>query len=287
MRRGVQDFVQKPWENSLLLQKLRTSIELGRVRRAQHVREIESQKLQRLFNLELEEARKVQEGLLPRRMPKLRGFSLSSAWQPAHTVSGDYLTAHRLDEDRVALCVADVSGKGLPAALLMSNMQAVLKSLSTENLSPADVCARLNTIMCGNTPLHTFITCFYSELDVERRTLTFSNAGHNPPLLANGNDHCQRLEDGGRVIGVIADSPYVHRTIQLNAGDKLLIFTDGLTEARNVAGEEFGERRLSECLVNYSGRSAAELRANILSAVRDFCGNKFDDDAALLVVIPE
>jgi sigma-B regulation protein RsbU (phosphoserine phosphatase) len=220
-------------------------------------------------------------------MPKLQGFSLASAWQPAHTVSGDYLTAHRLDEEHVALCVADVCGKGLAAALLMSNMQAVLKSLSAEGISPGELCERLNTVMCGNTPLHTFITCFYSVLDVQRRTLTFSNAGHNPPLLAHGSDHCQRLEDGGRVLGALADSRYVHRTLQLTSGDKLLIFTDGLTEARNSVGEEFGEERLSECLLDYRGRSAAELRANILKEVTNFCGNKFDDDAALIVVIAD
>jgi sigma-B regulation protein RsbU (phosphoserine phosphatase) len=287
MRLGVQDFVQKPWENSRLLQKLGTFIEQGRVRREQHVREIESEKLQRQLSLELEEARKVQEGLLPRRMPKLPGFSLASAWQPAHTVSGDYLTAQRLDQDRVALCVADVSGKGLPAALLMSNMQAVLTALSAENISPAELCERLNAVMCANTPLQTFITCFYSLLDVQQRTLSFSNAGHNPPLLAHGSDHCLRLEDGGRVIGAFPDSRYVDQTIQLTSGDKLLIFTDGLTEARNSAGEEFGERRLIECLLKYSGRSAAELRANILSEVTRFCGNKFDDDAALIVVIAD
>ena len=287
MRLGVQDFVQKPWENSRLLQKLGTFIEQGRVRREQHVRQMASEKLRRQLEMELEEARKVQEGLLPRRMPKLQGFSLASAWQPAHTVSGDYLTAHPLDENRVALCVADVSGKGLPAALLMSNMQAVLTSLSAENISPGELCEQLNTVMCGNTPLNTFITCFYSVLDVQQRTLSFSNAGHNPPLLAHGSDRCHRLEGGGRVIGVLADSHYVHRTIELTSGDKLLIFTDGLTEARNIAGEEFGERRLIECLLNYSGRSAPELRANILREVTHFCGNKFDDDAALIVVIAD
>jgi sigma-B regulation protein RsbU (phosphoserine phosphatase) len=287
MRRGVRDFVQKPWENSGLLQKLKAQIELGRVRRRRHVRDIERQKLQRQLTLELVEARRVQQGLLPRRMPKLRGFSLASAWQPAHTVGGDYLAVHELNENRVALCVADVSGKGLPAALLMSNMQAALKALASEHVSPRELCGRLNTLMCGNTPLHTFITCFYSVLDLESRTLTFANAGHNPPILASGSERCTRLEDGGRVIGAFADSHYTQREIQLRSGDKLLMFTDGLTEACNSSGEEFGEARLRRCLMDYSGGNAAELRTKIFNEVTRFCANKFHDDAALIVAIAE
>lgn len=287
MRRGVRDFVQKPWENSRLLQKLRTQIEQGRIRRKRHSLETESRKRQRQLRIELEEARQVQQGLLPRRMPKLRGFSLASAWQPAQAVSGDYLDAFKLNEDRCVLCVADVSGKGLPAALLMSNMQAVLKSLALESTPPGELCDQLNKVMCGNTPLHKFITCFYSVLDVQTRKLTFSNAGHNPPLLVNSNGECIRLEDGGRVIGAFIESHYTEREISLHSGDKLVMFTDGLTEACHPSGEEFGEERLRQCLLSYRGRSASELRKMILDEVTRFCGNKFHDDAALITLIAE
>ncbi len=280
MRLGVRDFVQKPWENSRLLKKLRTQIDAGRERRLQQHREAETQ-------LELDEAREIQRGLMPRRMPNLQGFSLASAWQPAHVVSGDYLGAFKLSESHAALCVADVAGKGFPAALLMSNMQAALKSLVSEQIAPSELCEKLNLLMCGNTPLRKFVSCFYSDLDVTKRTLTFTNAGHNPPFLVHRDGECIRLDDGGRVIGAFTDSNYTQREIQLYEGDKLLLFTDGVTEARNASGEEFGEQRLEECLRSYAGDNAAELRTIIVNEVARFCAGNFDDDAALMVIIAE
>ena len=280
MRLGVRDFVQKPWENSHLLGKLRTQIEQGQVRRREHSR-------QHQLKIELNEAREIQRGLMPRRMPNLPGFGLASAWQPAHDVSGDYLAAFKLNDSHAALCVADVAGKGLPAALLMSNMQAALKSLASENIAPSELCSKLNRIMCGNTPLRKFVTCFYGDLDVSNRKLTFTNAGHNPPMLMRSSGECIRLDEGGPVIGAFCESRYGQQEIQLHEGDKLLIFTDGVTEARDASGEEFGEHRLLECLQSYRGTNAAELRARIFSEVAKFCGGDFEDDATLMVVITE
>ena len=280
MRLGVRDFVQKPWENSRLLRKLRTQIEQGRTRRREHSREHQ-------LKIELNEAREIQRGLMPRRMPQLPGFSLASAWQPAHDVSGDYLAAFKLNESRAALCVADVAGKGLPAALLMSNMQAALKSLASDNMTPSELCMKLNRIMCGNTPLRKFVTCFYGDLDISNRKLTFTNAGHNPPMLMRANGECLRLDEGGPVIGAFAESRYHQREIQLHEGDKLLLFTDGVTEARDASGEEFGEHRLQGCLRSYRGTNAAELRTRILNEVAEFCADDFDDDATLMVAIAE
>jgi sigma-B regulation protein RsbU (phosphoserine phosphatase) len=280
MRLGVRDFVQKPWENSRLLWKLRTQIEQGRERRREQIRD-------RQLRSELAEAREIQRGLMPQRMPDLRGFSIANAWQAAHDVSGDYLAAIKLDETRAALCVADVAGKGLPAALLMSNMQAALRSLVSDSVAPGELCEKLNQIMCGNTPLRKFISCFYAELDVPSRTLTYTNAGHNPPMLVRSNGACIRLEDGGCVIGAFSGSNYVQREVRLEEGDKLLLFTDGVTEARNAAGEEFGDQRLEQCLRAYRGRDAAELRTLIFDEVTEFCSDNFDDDAAVMVVIAD
>ena len=280
MRLGVRDFVQKPWENSGLLRKLRTQIEQGRARRVEQSREQQ-------LKIELNEAREIQRGLMPRKMPNLAGFSLASAWQAAHDVSGDYLAAFRLNESHAALCIADVAGKGFPAALLMSNMQAALKSFASEKTSPSELCEKLNQLMCSHTPLRKFISCFYGELDVPNRTLTFTNAGHNPPILMRRKGECIHLEDGGRVIGAFCDSSYTQSQIKFYEGDKLLLFTDGVTEARNATGEEFGDERLQKCVRAYRGRSAAELRTMILNEVTQFCGDNFDDDAALMVVIAE
>ena len=280
MRLGVRDFVQKPWENSRLLRKLRTQIEHGRMRRREHDREHQ-------LRLELNEAREIQRGLMPRRMPNVNGFSLASAWQPAHDVSGDYLAAFKFNESRVGLCVADVAGKGLPAALLMSNMQAALKSLASETISPSELCEKLNRLMCSNTPLRKFVSCFYGDLDIFNRTMTFTNAGHNPPFLMRRNGECIRLDDGGCVIGAFGESQFIQRAIRFDEGDKLLLFTDGVTEARNASGEEFGEERLQQILRSYRGQNAAELRTIILEEVKEYCGDNFDDDAALMVVIAE
>jgi len=282
MRLGVRDFVQKPWENSRLLRKLKTQIDYGRRLRD---REAAQQSHERQLKLELDEAREIQRGLMPRRMPHLHGFSIANAWQPARGVSGDYLAAFKLDDARAALCVADVAGKGFPAALLMSNMQAALKSLASENISPSELCGKLNLLMCGNTPLRKFITCFYSELDITTRKLTFTNAGHNAPMLLRRDGECIRLEEGGRVIGAFCDSTFTQQEIQLYDGDKLLLYTDGVTEARNAAGDEFGEQRLRQCLRSYVGRNAAELRTLILDEVTAFCSGNFDDDATMMVLI--
>ena len=287
MRLGVRDFVQKPWENSRLLNKLRTQIEAGRLRRREQAQDVETRIREAQLRLELDEAREIQRRLMPRRMPHLAGFSLANAWQPARGVSGDYLAAFKLNETHAALCVADVAGKGFPAALLMSNMQAALKSLTADGVSPSELCTRLNQFMCENTPLSKFVSCFYGDLDLARRALTFSNAGHNPPLLMGRNGQCTSLDEGGCVIGAFGGSQYAERQIQLDSGDKLVLFTDGVTEARSTSGEEFGESRLQECLRSYRGHSAAELRTIILNEVTRFCGSNFDDDAALMVLIAE
>jgi sigma-B regulation protein RsbU (phosphoserine phosphatase) len=280
MRLGVRDFVQKPWENSRLLQKLRVQIQQGRELRRQ-------QELEARDRFDLDEALEIQRGLISQRMPQLEGFSLASAWQPARALSGDYLAAFKLDASHAALCVADVTGKGFPAALLMSNLQAALKSLTSERISPSAMCVKLNELMCGNTPLRKFVTCFYAELDVPTKKLKFTNAGHNPPMLIRRNGECVRLDDGGPVIGAFHRSTFTEREIQLCEGDKLLLFTDGVTEARDASGEEFGEHRLEQCLRSYRGSNAAELRSLILKEVTEFCGDHFDDDATLLAVIAD
>jgi phosphoserine phosphatase RsbU/P len=284
MRRGGRDFVQKPWDNSRLLQTLRTHIEQGRARRRAQRLSAEHAQREHSLALELEEAREIQRGLMPKSMPSLRGFELASAWQPASSVGGDYLTAFKLDPDHTALCVADVSGKGLPAALLMSNMQAALKSSASASVAPSDLTERVNRIMYSNTPLNKFITSFYGVLNLRTRKLVFTNAGHNPPLLVRRDGEMSSLEEGGQVLGAFWDSHYTEGQIELREGDRLVLYTDGLTEAMNQACEEFGEHRLRELIVKNRFASAAELQRKILSTVKEFCNDEFHDDAALSIV---
>lgn len=287
MRRGVRDFVQKPWDNPRLLQILRKQVKHARARRTVRNRITDVRNAELKLKRELNETRELQENLLSHSGPNVEGFEIALTWQPAAIVSGDYIASFRIDEQHTALCVADVAGKGLPAALLMSNFQAALKSTALEELSPGNVCTRVNRVLQPNIPLHKFITGFYGVLDAPRRTLTYTNAGHNPPLLMRRNGECIRLDVGGRVFGVFDDELYQERKIQLFSGDRLLLFTDGLSEAMNDDREQFGEERLIQLMREHAGADANNLKEIILRTVDDFCGNRFDDDATLMVVIVE
>lgn len=287
MRRGVRDFVQKPWENSKLLHTLRKQIEHGRARRTAQRRVDSGRRAENRMRVELNEAREIQRNLMPRTLPRIPGFQLAAAWQPAASIGGDYVAAFKLNPYQTALCVADVVGKGLPAALLMSNMQAALKSSAMENIPPRELCMRLNRVMHANTPLHKFITLFYGVLDVHNRTLKYTNAGHNPPLLVRSNGEFTRLGDGGCVLGAFVDTRYTQGEVELRSGDRLLMFTDGVTEATNETGEQFGEERLVELLRTLGALNPTELQESILNEVRKFCGDKFSDDAALMIVVSE
>ena len=284
MRRGVGDFVQKPWENSRLLQTLHKQVRHARARRNVQHRLAATRKTEAQFKRELIEARELQENLLANTTSGIEGLQVAAKWQPATTVGGDYIAAFNIDDQHAALCVADVVGKGLPAALLMSNFQAALKSLASHHLSPADVSTRLNDLLYANIPLHKFITAFYAVVNIANRTLAFTNAGHNPPLLVRQKGECLRLEAGGSVLGAFPNAPFAAGEIKLEHGDRLLLFTDGVTEALDACGEQFGEERLTQLLCEHRYQSADDLKTILFDAVGQFCGETFRDDAALMVI---
>ena len=287
MRRGVRDFVQKPWENPRLLQTLRKQVKHARARRTVMDRLADHRKTDAQLVRELIEARELQENLLTNTEASIAGLQLAIQWQPATTVGGDYVAAFNIDEEHAALCVADVVGKSLPAALLMANFQASLKSLASQYLSPADVGKRLNDVLYANIPLHKFVTAFYGVMNIPERKLAFTNAGHNPPLLVRSDGRCERLETGGSVLGAFPDSRYAQGEIELLRDDRLVLFTDGLTEAVDATGEQFGEERLMQLLSDHRDRSAEDLKEIVFNEVGEFCGNTFRDDAALMVVAIE
>src|SRR6185503_2917933 len=198
MRRGVRDFVQKPWDNPRLLQTLRKQVKHARARRTFQDRLADTRKSDARLRLELIEARELQENLLANSElasaeSSITGLQVAIKWQPATTVGGDYVAAFNIDGEHAALCVADVVGKSLPAALLMANFQASLKSFASQHLSPAEVSTRLNDVLYANIPLNKFVTAFYGVVNIPRRTLAFTNAGHNPPLLMRSDGECLRL----------------------------------------------------------------------------------------------
>lgn len=233
---------------------------------------------------ELEEARDIQRGLLPKVIPQIHGYEISGAWRPAHVVSGDYFDVLKFDDDRAALCIADVSGKGMPAALLMSNVQAAVKAFASASAAPAEVCEKVNRVVCSNTAEDKFITFFYCSLDATTGTLTYANAGHNAPILIRKDGALLLLERGGTVLGPFPEWEFEQGETSLRSGDRVLLFTDGITEIRNRDGEEFGEQRLNNLLISNRELGAAELQQAVMSAVAGFSGGDFQDDATLIVL---
>jgi phosphoserine phosphatase RsbU/P len=274
MRHGVRDFVQKPWDNAHLIAMLRSEIEQGRTRR--HRLEHEQR--------EMEEARRIQRKLLPASVPQIEGWEIATSWQPAGGVGGDCFDALQFGPSRLAVSIADVVGKGIPAALLMSNLQAAVRAFATEAVRPGELCQQVNRILCGNIAEGRFISFFYCIVDADVGTVTFSNAGHYPPILVRSNGDVERLDAGGAVLGVFADTTYQQAQIATAPGDRLILYTDGITDARNSDDEEFGEERLVSYVVEHRACSAPALQARLTEAVASFTGGHFQDDATLIVL---
>ena len=232
---------------------------------------------------ELKRAREIQQMLLPSTLPQLAGVQIAGAWQPAREVGGDYFDVIQLDKARLGICMGDVAGKGITAALLMANLQASFRAFATTEASPQVVCTKLNKFLCANIAAGKFVTFFYAVLDADARTLTYENAGHSPGLLLRSNGTTETLRGGGAVLGALPDWTYQDYTAQLQPGDRLLLSTDGITEAENAKLEEFGDERLLEAARARNG-TALEIQRTIMQQVTAFCGGNFRDDATLLVL---
>jgi sigma-B regulation protein RsbU (phosphoserine phosphatase) len=232
---------------------------------------------------ELKRAREIQEMLLPSRLPQLPGAQISGAWQPAREVGGDYFDVIQLNENRVGICVGDVAGKGITAALLMANLQASFRAFATPDATPQAVCTKLNKFLCANIASGKFVTFFYAVLDAETRMLAYENAGYCPGLLVRRSSEIESLRGGGAVLGALPNWVYQDYTVQLYPGDKLLLWTDGITEAENTQLEEFGEERALEAARSVDA-SALDTQRAIMQQVTAFCGGNFRDDATLLVL---
>ena len=232
---------------------------------------------------ELFKAREIQESLLPKVVPQLKGFEISAAWRPALEVSGDYFDVFRLGENRVGVCIADVVGKGVSAALLMANVQAAVRAYAVENVGPAAVCGKVNRLLCENIAVGKFVTFLFGVLDSETRSFAYCNAGHlEPVLIQSGRESA--LDSSGAVLGVFPSWRYEERSVDLERGDLLLLFTDGISEAEGPGMEEFGEARIAEFAQSHRHRPASELNSLLLDRVDTFCGGYFRDDATLLVI---
>lgn len=236
-------------------------------------------------------ARRVQQDLLPSGCPDCGEVDFAAVCEPAWQVGGDFYDIFPADNGRVAVILGDVSGKGVPAALLMFLLHGAVRSsaVTGDRYTLDEACRRLNRLLCSRTSVERFASLFWCYYDPGAAQLHYVNAGHLPPMLARG-DHSgsvvlERLEVGGPVLGVIPDAPYREGVTAFCPGDTLVMFSDGLVEATNGDGEEFGEARLAELVREHWRRPAAEIRHAVEQCVRDFIGRRpLDDDLTLLVV---
>jgi sigma-B regulation protein RsbU (phosphoserine phosphatase) len=281
MQQGIGDFVEKPWVNSRLLDILQKQVQIGRDRREARQQAMASTRAQ---EREGTEARSIQQGFLPKEIPQLAGYEIVGAWQPARVVGGDYYDVLPFGRETLGVCIGDVAGKGLPAALLMSNLQAAFRGFASPTMSPETLCDKLNSLICRNIASDRFITFFYAQLDGAARQLRYTNAGHNAPIVAHKDGTHDRLREGGGILGVFPVQAFDLGVYDLAPGDRVLLFTDGVTEACNPDGEEFGDARLLQLLEQNRELSAEHLQRKILSVVAEFCRGHWHDDATLIVI---
>ncbi|HKS23004.1 MAG TPA: SpoIIE family protein phosphatase [Thermoanaerobaculia bacterium] len=234
--------------------------------------------------VDFEQARAMQQILLPKSLPQLDGFELAGMWQPARSVGGDYYDAIDFGDGKAAVCIADVAGKGMPAALLMASLQAAVKATASSDTAPRRLCEKVRHVVAGNLTGGTFITFFYALLDTQERTLTYCNAGHNPPLLVRATGEVERLDTGGSVLGrLFRGETYDQAIVPIDAGDRVVLFTDGVSESRR-AGEDFGDERIIDVVRSHRELGAAELQEKIVEAITSFTSGSFGDDVTLVVI---
>jgi sigma-B regulation protein RsbU (phosphoserine phosphatase) len=243
-------------------------------------------------NREITIASEMQQRLLPKQLPRIDGYEVAAEAHPCYSIGGDFYDIVRMDEHRYAFVMADVSGKGIPAAMLVSTLHASLrvylqdpKGLS-ERQRLAELVSKLNTLVYENSPAERFITFVIVVLDVLTHRAAFVNAGHNPPYMHSaGTNAISSLEATGIPLGLIETSSYDALEVKLASGDTLLLYTDGITEAMNRSKAQFGDERLKKLLAQSSRAGADRVRGSIIGRVRRFQGNEpASDDLTLLVL---
>jgi serine phosphatase RsbU (regulator of sigma subunit) len=231
---------------------------------------------------DFDHARAIQQALLPREMPRVAKIDVSGVWQPARMMGGDYYDLLPLGEAELAVCIGDVAGKGMPAALLMSGLQAAVRASASN--SPRDLCERVRRVVVSTLSGGRFVTFFYAMVDTAAMRLRWCNAGHNAPILARADGSIVRLADGGPAFNRLFRGAYEERELELAEGDRLVLFTDGVSEAMDGAGEMFGESRIEELVTDCRDLSATELQQTIVEAASAFSGGELEDDVTLVVV---
>jgi GAF domain-containing protein len=235
---------------------------------------------------ELQLAREIQQAFIPGVLPQLPGWDLIGAWHAARQVSGDFYDVFRLPGDRLAIVIADVADKGMPAALFMVLTRTLVRAAAQERVSPADVLARVNDLLVPDAQHGMFVTGIYVSLALKTGRLTYANAGHTRPfLLRASTGQVETLDTGGMALGVMEGLELQDQTVELAAGDSLVLYTDGVTEAFSEGGELYGRERLHEALQDVVGSSARMVLDTIRESVMHFAGESPTSDDVTLAVL--
>jgi len=240
------------------------------------------------LNKELEIARQIQASTLPKEVPRIAGLEVAARYVPMSAVAGDFYDFLAVDERRVGILVADVTGHGVPAALIASMLKVAFAGQAENAKEPARVLAGLNRALCGKFEEH-FVTAAYVFLDLEKGVMRYAGAGHPPLLLApRASEEVRAIEENGLMLGLFPEAEYASLEIALQTGDRCLLYTDGLFEAMNAGQEEFGKARLAQFLNSHRGDSAARLSAALLEEIGRWSGHsdgrRQEDDITLLVL---
>lgn len=243
--------------------------------------ELEKKKLESEMLLALD----IQRNLLPKSLPEVKGFQLYGTSHPSRLVGGDYFDFIKTGDGKYLITIADVSGKGMPAALLMANVQAVLRVLAPLSISLKELINRLNTVVFQNTSSDKFVTLFCAYLDTNNKTIEYINAGHNPPIYIEKDTKISYLSEGGLILG-ITDNPFEYEVGRMNiSNDSLIIcYTDGVTEALNETNEEYGVERLQQLVRKNLKKNVKDLADLIISDVYEHSSGSIQDDLTLIII---
>jgi serine phosphatase RsbU (regulator of sigma subunit)/pSer/pThr/pTyr-binding forkhead associated (FHA) protein len=253
--------------------------------RVENTRLLEEHMEQQHHERELQLAREIQQRFQPTAPPVVSGYELQGISFPSYQIGGDYYDFINCADGRLVVALGDVSGKGTSAALLMSSLHAAVHAQVASCRPITDTIGAVNRYLADNTPANRFVTLFYAELDPLTGSLAFINAGHNPPFIAHAGGTMEQLAAGGLPLGIVPDFDYREGRTQLQPGDVLVSYSDGVTETQNPKGEEFGTTRLQEVISQNLERSAAAIRDKIEAALSAFAqGTPAVDDITLLIV---
>jgi sigma-B regulation protein RsbU (phosphoserine phosphatase) len=266
-------------------QRLLSIIAMQSAQVIENARLYEEEKRLQQMEEDLKTARNIQISLLPKENPSLPDIDIVGFSLPAREVGGDYYDFITIDQDRLGIVIADVSGKGMPAALLMANLQATLRGQALTNHAPSECVAKSNSLLCRSVEKGKFVTLFYGILNTKEKSFTYTNAGHCYPLIFNPKGEFKKLEKGGLILGMLDNYPYQEEKIILEQGELILLFTDGITEAVNTKDEQFEEERLIKVVQENFHRDAKEISQQIVNHVTVFQEDVPQSDDLTLVVV--